>query len=219
MTESTSHASRRLGILGAGNVGQPIGRHWVAAGHTVTFGSRSPEHLSPFVASLDGGARAATLAEAAQVSDVVLLSVPHPALEELLDTIGDRLAGKIVIDATNPVVLTEDGRVVSTLGGGLTQGRHTAKLLPDATVVRAFTHVMDELLWSRGTRQRHFWGMALAGDDAGAKDVVAQLVHDAGFVPVDLGGLDDSAALDPGGAVFPHMFTPADLRVAAGFTG
>ncbi|KUN95661.1 NADPH-dependent F420 reductase [Streptomyces caeruleatus] len=219
MTDSTPSSPRRLGVLGAGNVGQPIGRHWVSAGHTVTFGSRSPDRLSGFIASLGGGARAAAYADAAETSDVVLLSVPHPALEELLETVGDRLAGKTVIDATNPVVLTEDGRVVSTLGSGLTQGRHTAKLLPDATVIRAFTHVMDELLWSRGTRQRHFWGMALAGDEAEAKDVVAQLVHDAGFVPVDLGGLDDSAALDPGGAVFPHMFTPADLRVAAGLTG
>ncbi|MGP3971688.1 NADPH-dependent F420 reductase [Streptomyces sp. 6N223] len=219
MTDSTSSSPRRLAVLGAGNVGQPIGRHWAAAGHTVTFGSRSPERLSDFVALLSGGARAASYAEAAEAADVVLLSVPHSALEELLETVGKRLAGKIVIDATNPVLLTDDGRVISTLGGGLTQGRHTAKLLPDATVVRAFTHVMDELLWSRGTRQRHFWGMALAGDEAEAKDVVAQLVHDAGFVPVDLGGLDDSAALDPGGVVFPHMFTPADLRVAAGLAG
>ncbi|MFF8730137.1 NADPH-dependent F420 reductase [Streptomyces sp. NPDC015171] len=219
MTDSISTPPRRIGVLGAGNVGRPVGRHWDIAGHAVTFGSRAPERLADFIASLGGGARAASYAEAAEAADVVLLSVPHPALEELLETVGDRLAGKIVIDATNPVVLTEDGRVVSTLGAGLTQGRDTAKLLPDATVVRAFTHVMDELLWSRGTRQRHFWGMALAGDDAAAKDVVAQLVHDAGFVPVDLGGLDDSAALDPGGAVFPHMFTPADLRVAAGLTG
>ncbi|RFC71516.1 NAD(P)-binding domain-containing protein [Streptomyces sp. AcE210] len=217
MTDST--ASQKLGVLGAGNIGRPVGRHWLAVGHAVAFGSRSPEHLASFVAPLGDRARATTLAEAAASSDVVLLSVPHPALGELLDSVGDLLAGKIVIDATNPVVLTDDGRVVSTLGGGLTQGRSTAKQLPDSRVVRAFTHIMDELLWSRGTQQRHFWGMAIAGDDAEANQVAGQLVHDAGFTPVDLGGLDDSAALDPGGAVFPHMFTPTDLRLAAGLVG
>lgn len=217
MTDPT--APRRLGVLGAGNVGRPIGRHWLAAGHSVAFGSRTPDQLTPFIAPFGDGARVVPLAEAAATSEVVLLSVPHPALGELLDSIGDLLAGKIVIDATNPVVLTDDGRVVSTLGDGLTQGRSTADRLPEAKVVRAFTHIMDELLWSRGTQQRHFWGMALAGDDAAAKDVAGQLVLDAGFTPVDLGGLDESAALDPGGAVFPHMFTPTELRLAAGLAG
>jgi hypothetical protein len=184
----------------------------VAAGHTVAFGSRAPQRLTGFIGPLGDRAQALAYAEAAEAGDMVLLSMPHPALAEVVQLVGHHLAGKIVIDATNPVVLTQDGRVVSTLAPGLTQGRDTARLLPDSVVVRAFTHVMDELLWSRGTRQRHFWGMALAGDNAEAKRTVADLVYDAGFTPVDLGGLDDSAPLDPGGSVFPHMFTPADLR-------
>jgi predicted dinucleotide-binding enzyme len=98
----------------------------------------------------------------------------------------------------------------------MTQGRHTAKLLPDSMVTRAFTHVMYELLWPRGTRQRMSWGMALAGDDATAKAATAELITDAGFTPVDVGGLDDSAILDPGGVLFPKMFSPADLRILAG---
>jgi hypothetical protein len=207
-----------IGVLGAGNIGRPIGRHWIAAGHKVTFGSRTPERLEEFVGGLGPAATGATLAEAADASDILLLSVPYPAWEELPASVGDKLAGKLVIDATNPMGLSSEGRIISTLEPGVTQGRRTAKLLPDSTVVRAFTHVMDELLWSRGTQQRHFWGMAYSGDDVAAKELVAQLVSEAGFTPVDLGGLDESAALDPGGAVFPHMFTPADLRAAAGLT-
>lgn len=207
-----------IGVLGAGNIGRPIGRHWLAAGHKVTFGSRAPERLAEFVDGLGPAATAATLAEAADASDILLLSVPYPAWEELLNAVGDKLAGKLVIDATNPMGLSSEGRIISTLEPGITQGRRTAKLLPDSTIVRAFTHVMDELLWSRGTEQRHFWGMAYAGDDVAAKELVAQLVSETGFTPVDLGGLDESAALDPGGAVFPHMFTPADLRATAGLT-
>lgn len=207
-----------IGVLGAGNIGRPIGRHWLAAGHKVTFGSRTPHRLTEFVDGLGPAATYATLAEAAATSDVLLLSVPYPAWDELLDTVGDKLAGKVVIDATNPMGLSSEGRIISTLEPGVTQGRRAAKHLPDARVVRAFTHVMDELLWSRGTEQRHFWGMAYAGDDIAAKELAARLVGEAGFTPVDLGGLDESSALDPGGAVFPHMFTPADLRAAAGLT-
>ncbi|MEV5144743.1 NAD(P)-binding domain-containing protein [Streptomyces sp. NPDC052727] len=215
---TNTRTSLRIGVLGAGNIGRPIGRHWAVSGHEVVFGSRTPEQLTEFVGALGPAARATTLAETAETSDVLLLSVPYAAWDDLLRTVGDRLAGKLVIDATNPMGLSEEGRIISTLDPGVTQGRHAAKLLPDATVVRAFTHIMDELLWSRGTQQKHFWGMAYAGDDAGAKDVVAGLIHDTGFTPVDLGGLDDSAALDPGGVLFPHMFTPADLRAAAGLS-
>jgi predicted dinucleotide-binding enzyme len=75
---------------------------------------------------------------------------------------------------------------------------------------------MDELLWSRGTQQRHFWGMAVAGDAENAKSIVAGLVSDAGFTPIDIGTLDESLPLDPGGVLFPHMFTPADLQAAVG---
>jgi predicted dinucleotide-binding enzyme len=210
--------SLSIGVLGAGNIGRPIGRHWLLAGHEVTFGSRTPERLTEFVGGLGSAAKATTLTEAADASDILLLSVPYPAWDELLDAVGDQLVGKLIIDATNPMGLSDEGRIISTLDPGITQGRRTAKLLPDSTVVRAFTHVMDELLWSRGTEQRHFWGMAYASDDTAASDIVAQLVSDTGFTPVRLGGLDDSAALDPGGAVFPHMFTPADLRAAAGLT-
>lgn len=214
MTKSTT--SRKIGILGAGNLAQPIGRHWVAAGHTVAFGSRTPERLVPTVEAWGERASATTLAEAADFGDVVLLSVPNRALDELLVALGDRLAGKIVIDATNPIARTEDGRIISTLDPGLTEGRRTAKTLPDSVVIRAFTHVMHELVWSRGTRQPMSWGMALAGDDAEAKTVVAGLIADTGFAPVDIGGLDDSAALEPGGEIFPKMFSPGDLRVLAG---
>ncbi|MFF7989527.1 NADPH-dependent F420 reductase [Kitasatospora xanthocidica] len=217
MTNSTTPL--KLGVLGAGNIGRPVGRHWLAAGHSVTFGSRTPEHLAPFVGPLGAGATAATLAETARTADVLLLSVPYEAAAGVLAEVGEHLAGKIVIDATNPVTLTEDGRVVSTLTPGVTQGRHASKQLPHTTVVRAFTHVMDELLWSRGTRQRHFWAIAVAGDDAPAKALVAGLVHDAGFTPVDLGGLDESAPLDPGGVLFPHMFTPGEMRALTGLAG
>ncbi|MFI9503716.1 NADPH-dependent F420 reductase [Nocardia sp. NPDC052566] len=213
MTSSTTH---QIGILGAGKLGQPIGRHWAIAGHSVILGSRSPRTLAPAVADWEQEARVTDLAEAADLAEVVLLTVPNPALDELLATVGERLRGKIVIDATNPIGRSADGRIISVLRPGLTQGRRTAEALPDSRVVRAFTHVMYELLWSRGTQQRAAWGMALAGDDEQAKDTVAQLISDTGFTPVDIGGLDDSAALEPGGALFPRMFAPADLRVAAG---
>ncbi|MFE0251232.1 NADPH-dependent F420 reductase [Streptomyces sp. NPDC059010] len=209
----------RICVLGAGNIGRPLGRHWLAAGHTVTFGSRTPERLASFVEPLGERARAATYADAAEASDVVLLSVPHPALTELLDQVADRLAGKTVIDATSPVGVSAEGLFVSELGAGMTQGSWSAKRLPNSSVARAFGHFPDELLWPRGTRQRHFWGMAVAADDPDALRITEDLVRDAGFVPVHLGGLDESQAMEPGGALFGYFSTAAGLRAAAGLAG
>ncbi|MFF0218314.1 NADPH-dependent F420 reductase [Streptomyces vinaceus] len=215
-TDMTTDTIMDIGILGAGNIGRPLGRHWVAAGHHVTFGSRDPGRLGSFVEPLGERARAAAYAETAEASDVVLLAVPHPALDGLLRQLAGALAGKTVIDASSPIGLSDDGLFVSLLGADLTQGSWTAERLPGSAVARAFCHFPDELLWSRGTRQPHFWGVGTASDDPGAGKATETLVHDAGFVPVPLGGLKESSALDPGGALFGHVSTPAGLRAAAG---
>lgn len=209
----------RIAVLGAGNIGLPLGRHWLAAGHTVTFGSRTPDRLAVLVEESGERARAAAYPDAVDASDVVLLSVPRPHLEELLEQVADRLSGKTVIDATSPIGLSADGLFVSELGADLTQGSWSAKRLPDSSVTRAFSHFPDELLWPRGTRQPHFWGMAVAADDADALLITKRLVHDAGFVPVWLGCLDESAAMEPGGALFGYFSTAAGLRRAAGLGG
>ncbi len=66
---------------------------------------------------------------------------------------------------------------------------------------------MDESLAYRGLRQPGFWAIAVAGDDPEANKIVHDLVRATGFVPVHIGTLAESAPLDPGGVIFPHMFT------------
>ncbi|MEY9215003.1 putative dinucleotide-binding enzyme [Thermobifida halotolerans] len=207
------HSTRplHLGILGAGRIGSTLARHWVRAGHTVVLGSRSPERLTDLVGELGPRASADTAPRAARHSDVVVLAVPHTALAATLDAVGTALDGKVVVDTTNPVTFSPDGRIVSTLPEGRTAGEATAALLPRSRVVRAFTHVMYELLASRGLAQPLLWAMTIAGDDADAKRTVADLVRDTGFTPVDIGSLAESAPLDPGGALFPQTSTAADL--------
>lgn len=205
---------RTVSILGAGPIGRALGRHWIRAGHAVTFGVRSPEKLRDVTVELGPRARATTLAEAAGASDVVVIAVLYSAVDEVISSVRDELVGKIVISASNPMGISPEGRIVSTLEPGVTEGTHLAGALGGSTVVRAFTHVMNESLAFRGSAQPHLWAMAVAGDDETAKQTVAGLVRDTGFTPVDVGSLAASAPLDPGGMLFPHMFTEADMRVA-----
>lgn len=203
-----------LSIVGAGKIGRAVGRHWLRAGHRVTFGVRSPLRPESGPDPVDDRLRVVSIPDAIDAGNPILLAVPYAALDELTRTVGARLVGKIVIDAVNPAGSSPDGHLVSTLPFGVTAGTDLAHRLPGATIVRAFSHVMDELLVSRGTNQPLRWAMAVAGDDPDAKRITSDLVRDTGFTPVDIGDLAGSAPLDPGGILFPNMFTPADLRSA-----
>jgi 8-hydroxy-5-deazaflavin:NADPH oxidoreductase len=208
MMERTE-APLRLGVLGAGQVGRAVGGQWARAGHAVLFGSRDPRALEDFTTAL--GAEAVPLARAAEDSQVALLAVPYAAVEQVTAAVRSALSGKIVIDATNPMAVSADGRIVSGLPDG-TAGERMASLLPDSVVVRAFSHVIVEALVGRAFAVPLRAGMALAGDDPAAKETVAALVRDAGFDPVDIGGLADSAPLDPGGTLFAGLYTAGDIR-------
>jgi predicted dinucleotide-binding enzyme len=98
-------------------------------------------------------ASAKSIEQAAAAAEIIFLAVPYEAVDELVPSLTSPACGKIVIDATNPFSLSQEGRVISSLVSGLTAGSRLASLLPKSTVVRAFSHVMDELLVSRGTTQ------------------------------------------------------------------
>src|SRR5690606_184905 len=94
---------RRIGIIGTGNIGGPLPRHGVAAGHEVLMSSRHPEELEPLADELGPRARAGTPAEAAEFGEVILVSVPYAALPQIGADNADALRGKIVLDTSNPV--------------------------------------------------------------------------------------------------------------------
>jgi len=175
-----------------------------AAGEDVVMSRRTP------IARIEDPARLVTFSEAADLSDVVVLAISHAGLPDLAESVRHLLEEKVVIDITNAVIF-QDGRIKSGLPEGISEGSWAASLLPDSRVTRAFNHIQDEMLVSRARRQPGIWGVAVAGDDEQAVDVTEDLVVKAGFVPVNVGSLAESEVIDPGGPVFPHMFTPVDL--------
>jgi predicted dinucleotide-binding enzyme len=204
---------KQISILGAGKIGLALATLWVRAGHSVCLGTRHPAKLQSVVDTLGLKVSIKNIRDAAVENDIILLAVPYSAVEDLISEIRNEVSNKIIIDATNPFGFSPEGNVISTLGPTITAGTYMANLLPQSIVVRAFTHILDELLVSRGTKQPGLFAIAIAGDNAAAKLTVADLVTDAGFVPVDIGTLTESAPLDPGGILFPQVFTPADMKL------
>jgi predicted dinucleotide-binding enzyme len=206
--------SIKISILGAGKIGLALATLWVRAGHSVCLGARNPEKLQSMVKAMNLVVSIKTIKEASADGDIIVLAVPYEAVPDLVSQIKNDVMNKIIIDSTNPFGLSPEGHVISTLDAGLTAGTRMSRLLPESHIVRAFTHIMDELLISRGTRQPGLFAVAIAGDHSDAKNQVSALVQEAGFVPVDIGTLAESAPLDPGGILFPHLFTMADMKRA-----
>ena len=206
----------RIGIIGSGRIGGNVGRLLADAGHQVLFSfSRDPAKLQALAAAAGVGTRAGSPAEAAGFGDVVLLSVPWDRIEDALRAAGS-LAGRIVIDTTNQ--FGASGLV--QLPGGLTAAEVNAARLPGARLVKAFntlTAGFQTQAAHRPPEQRV--AMFLAGEDAQAKQVVAGLVADVGFEPVDLGGWAQVAIMEAPrrpGSVYGEEYRPdAARRIAA----
>jgi len=184
----------RIGIIGAGNVGGNLGKVWAGKGHEVMFGVRDPQ--SPKVRALVGGlgepARAGGVKEAAAFGEVVVLTTPWPATQEAIQAAGD-LAGKILMDCTNPVKPDLTGL---SLGQTTSAAEEIARWAPGARVVKAFNTIgAQQMLNPQFGSQAA--SMFICGDDAAAKSVVARLTEESGFEVVDAGPLSNARLLEP----------------------
>jgi NADPH-dependent F420 reductase len=183
-----------IGIIGSGNVGGTLGLRWAAKGHKILFASRDPqsEKSQALVAKCGPDARTGSSAEAASASDVLLLATPWPATEEALRSAGD-LSGKIVIDATNPLLPGLEG-----LSIGCTQsaGEQVAEWAKGARVVKAMNTVGSNIMTDPKFEQRDV-AMFYCGDDSEAKRVVAELIRELGFEALDAGPLTQARLLEP----------------------
>jgi predicted dinucleotide-binding enzyme len=193
----------RIAIIGTGNVGGALGRTWADHGHEIVFGVRDPKHPQPLVDEI-AGARAVSVADAATSAETVVLALPWEATKDAISSAGN-LAGKTVIDCTNPIKLGMDG-----LRGGLVLGLTTsaaesvAQWAAGARVVKAFNTI------GAGNFATPQFGsqaatMFICGDDADAKQRVAQLATEMGFDVVDAGNLAIARLLEPLGMFWIHL--------------
>ncbi len=187
-------AAVKIGIAGSGNVGGTLGSRWAAAGHQVAFGSRNPGSADMLELAAKAGvnARAASLAEAVASADVVLVSTPWPATPAALETAGS-FAGKIVIDATNPLMPRLEGLEFANTTSGAEQ---LSSWVPGARVVKAFNTVGFGVMANPKFGDRAA-SLPYCGDDAEAKRVVHGLAEELGFEPFDAGPLRQARVLEP----------------------
>ena len=182
---SLSTHAETVAVIGTGNVGMALGTEFGGIGHTIIYGSRSPdaEKTQALVAKTEN-ASAALPADAAAKADVVILAVPGMAPEQVVNGLGD-LSGKIIIDATNPLIFTGMPPTV-TYGTDRSLGEIVQEAHPDAFVVKAFNTIGWRQMIDPPTPAPV---IPVAGENAEAKAQVREWVKMLGIETVDVGGI------------------------------
>jgi predicted dinucleotide-binding enzyme len=193
----------RIGIVGAGRIGGNAGRLFAGAGHEVMFsGSRDPAKLERLAADA-GGASTGSPREAVEFGDAVMFSVPWRAIDDVLAQTGS-LGDAVVIDTTNQYG-----------AGGLEAlpkpaAQVNAERMPGARLVKSFNTLTSGF---QGEAAGRGVAMFLAGEDADAKQLVAGLIRDIGFEPVDVGGWAQVPIMEAprrDGSVYGEEYSGAD---------
>jgi 8-hydroxy-5-deazaflavin:NADPH oxidoreductase len=178
----------KVGILGSGLMGGKLGTLFARAGHDVVFSyARSEEKLEALAREAGNNARAGTPREAAEGADTLLLAVHWLRFDDVLEQAGD-LSGKVVVTCSLPM---NEENTELVVGGTSSAAEDLAKKLPKARIVSAFNTVPSEVFFGvyEARRKTNRPSLVYCGDHAPSKELVARLIRDVGFQPLDVGPL------------------------------
>ena len=188
----------KVGILGSGDVGQVLGSAFATLGHEVKMGTRDPgqDRVQAWVKKNGARVSAGSFAEAARFCELAVLATGWPGTENAITLAGpDHLAGKVVIDVTNPLDFSS-GAPRLAVGHADSGGERVQRWLPKARVVKAFNTVGNPHMF-----RPNFPGgppdMFICGNDKSAKEKVTTILKDFGWSVIDFGGIEGARYLEP----------------------
>ncbi len=189
----------KIGIVGSGVVGQVLATGFLKHGHQAMLGTRDPQ--KPDVrkwAQENPGGKVGTFAETAQFAEVVVLATLGAAAESAIALAGlENLAGKVIIDTTNPIAgAPVDGVMPYTTGPNESLAEKVQAAAPRSHVVKAFNSVGNALMVNPQFEEG-LPTMFLCGNDAGAKATVSEIITQFGWEPFDCGGIASARAIEP----------------------
>ncbi len=202
----------KVTIVGAGNMGRAIGTRAIAGGHEVEIIDRDPAEARELAGDL-GGSATALQRGAPFGGEVVVFAVYYPGIKDAVEAYADQLAGKVVVDITNPVN-TETWDSLATAPGS-SSAEEIAELVPQGTpVVKAFNTTFAGTL-VEGEVAGQQLDVFVASDDEDAKQKISRFVADAGLRPIDAGPLRRAQQLEHVGFLHISLQQPLNLGFAS----
>ena len=193
MTDSES----TVAIIGTGNIGGTLAAEFAAGGRDFLLAGRDEEAAQKLADGLGGLAEAVSVDEAVDRAGVLVVAVWLDDFEQFIAQYRDRLAGKVIIDPTNPVGPDGAGGYRKMIDEQESSGQLLAGLLPaGAVLVKAFGTLSAPTLAAVARREPERAVLFYAADDPAAGDLAADLISTAGYEPVRVGGLDQSIRIE-----------------------
>jgi len=188
---------KKIAILGTGEVGQALARGFILDNYPVRVGSRDGSKAAQLDVVMEQDIDTGTFYDVAAWGDIVILAVKGSVAEGLAGELADVLAGKIVIDVTNPISDDEPEDGVLKLFTSLTDslGERVQAAAPDAQVVKAWNTVGHQLMINPEFETRPT--MPICGDNAEARNQVAEIIGSFGWDVEDMGTMKAARALEP----------------------
>lgn len=187
----------KTAIVGLGNIGSRVARNLVEGGERIIVADRTLAKAERLATALGAAATPMTIAAAVAEAEVVILAVDLDAIKELLQRHRSDLAGKVIVDPSNPIGPDGKGGFRKTIAEDQSSGQLLAALIPhDAELVKAFGTLAAPSLESGANRQPEKAVLFYATDFPEAGRVASRLIAASGFVPVPVGGIDQSRRIE-----------------------
>jgi predicted dinucleotide-binding enzyme len=186
----------KVGIIGSGDVGKKLGDSFVDLGHSVKIGTRDASKLAEWASKHGTRASAGSFADAAAFGDIIVIATSWAGTASALDMANPKnMAGKIVIDVTNPLDFSTMPPKLA-VGNTDSAGEIVQRLLPEARVVKAFNIVGNPHMYKPNFSEGRPT-MFICGNDDSAKKMVTDLLTSFGWESIDIGGIEGSRLLEP----------------------
>lgn len=203
----------KIGVIGSGNIGGNLGKHWAKAGHEVLFSSRHPEQLNDIVRDAGGNSRAVSIEKAFEAkADVYLLATPYMAIDRLSELYAGEYGNRVIIDATNPYP-ERDGKMAQEVkDSNRNASEYTAMKFNTAKTAKAFNTIKAEHLKDRAWRDQDKLAIPFAAQDEDSKNKTQQLIEDIGFDAVYVGDLTKTNIMDPDQKLYGQSVNRKELE-------
>jgi hypothetical protein len=186
----------KVGIIGSGDVGKKLGDSFVDLGHSVKIGTRDATKLAEWASKHGNRASAGSFADAAAFGDIIVVATSWAGTASALDMANPKnMAGKIVIDVTNPLDFSTMPPKLA-VGNTDSAGETVQRLLSEARVVKAFNIVGNPHMYKPNFSEGRPT-MFICGNDDSAKKMVTDLLTSFGWESIDIGGIEGSRLLEP----------------------
>jgi predicted dinucleotide-binding enzyme len=188
---------KKIGVLGSGKVGEVLADGFLKHGHAVMRGSREPGKLAAWKAGAGGDASTGTFAQTAAWGEVMVLAVKGTGAEQAITEAGiASLAGKLVIDTTNPIADAppKNGALSYFTGANESLIGRLQALAPEARFVKAWNSVGNPVMVNPTFAVTP--SMFICGNDAAAKQETRDILTRFGWETVDVGGVELGVAVE-----------------------